>query len=89
MLNIHTGLRKWSKRNVFDLYLKKINPFGIHEPCINIAKNELLFEKFRMTLNRDKYDIEVRNDDTITRNHATKVQYTGWIMCTQKMSFDI
>ena len=28
----------------------------------------LLFEQYKMALNRDKYDIEVRNDDSIKRN---------------------
>ena len=30
--------------------------------------SELLFEKYRMDLNQDKNDIEVRNDDAIKRN---------------------
>ena len=33
-----------------------------------IEKSELLFEKNRMALNQDKYDIEVRDDDAIKRN---------------------
>ena len=45
-----------------------MNPFDISKPCINIANRELLFEKYRMDLNRSKYDIEVRDDDTIKRN---------------------
>ena len=45
-----------------------MNQFYIRVPCINIAKIEVLFEKYRMALNRDKYDIEVRNDDAIKRN---------------------
>ena len=65
MLRIHTSLRKWSKRNLFDLHLKKMNPFDIRVPCIKIANSELLFEKYRMALNLDKYDIEVQNDDAI------------------------
>ena len=32
MLSIHTDLRKWSKTNLSDLHLNKMNPFGIHEP---------------------------------------------------------
>ena len=68
MLRIHTDLRKWSKTNVLDLHLKKMNLFSVHEPCINIAKNELLFEQYRMDLNRDKYNIEVQNDDPIKGN---------------------
>ena len=59
MLSIHTGLQNWSKTNIFYLHLKKMNIFGIREPCIEIAKNELLFEQYRMALNRKKYDIEV------------------------------
>ena len=41
----------------------EMNPFSIHEPWIKIAKNELIFEKYRMDLNQDKYDIEVQKDD--------------------------
>ena len=70
MLRIHTGLRKWSKKTLFDLHLKKMKPFGIHEPCIKIANNELLFEKYRMALNRDKYEIEVQNDNARKRNQT-------------------
>ena len=47
---------------------KKMNPFDIGVPCINIARSEVLFEQYRMALNRDKYDIEVQNDDAIKRN---------------------
>ena len=45
-----------------------MNPFGIHELCIKIENNELLFEQYRMALNWVKYDIEVQNDDTIKSN---------------------
>ena len=68
MLMIHTCLWKWSKTNLFDLYLKKMNTFGIHEPCIKLANNELIFEQYIKALNQGKYDIEVRNDDAIKRN---------------------
>ena len=68
MLRIHTGLRKLSKTNVYDLHILKINPFDIGKPCINIARSELLFEQYRMAHKRDKYDIEVRDDDAIKRN---------------------
>ena len=68
ILRIHTGLRKWHKRNVFDLHLKEMNLFDICVPCINITKSELLFEQYIMALNWYKYDIEVRNDDAIKRN---------------------
>ena len=68
MLRIHTGLRKWIKTNKFDLHLKQMNPFGIHEPCIKISNNELIFEQYRTALNQEKHEIEVQNDDAIKRN---------------------
>ena len=68
MLRIHICLQKWIKTNVFDLHLKKKNTFGIHEPCIIIANNELLFEQYRMALNRLKNEIEVQNDDAMNCN---------------------
>ena len=67
MFRIHTGFRKWSKRNVFDLHLK-INLFDIIVPCIKITKSELLFEQYIMALNWEKYDIEVQNDVAIKLN---------------------
>ena len=45
-----------------------MNPFNIGKPCIKIANSELLFEQYRTALNRDKYEIEVRNDDAIKHN---------------------
>ena len=45
-----------------------MNPFEIGKPCIIIARRELLFEKYRMALKQDKYEIEVQNDDAIKRN---------------------
>ena len=33
-----------------------------------MEKSELLFEQYRMALNWDKYDIQIRNDDAIKRN---------------------
>ena len=68
ILRIHTGLWKWSKRNIFDFHLKKKNPFDIRVPCIKIENSELLIEQYRMSLNREKYDIEFQNDDAIKRN---------------------
>ena len=68
MLRIHTGLRKSSKKNVYELHLKNMNSFEIVKPCIIIARRELLFEQYRMVLKRDKYDIEVWDDDAIKRN---------------------
>ena len=45
-----------------------MNPFDIPVACIIIAKSELLFEQYRMALNRDKYDIGFRDYDAINRN---------------------
>ena len=61
-------MRKWSKINVFELHILKMNPFNIRVPFIEVANSELLFEQYRMVLNRVKYDIEVRNYDAIKRN---------------------
>ena len=68
VLRIHTGLNKWSKRNLFYIHLQKMNPFGIHETCIKIANSEVLFEQYILAINEGKYDIEVQNDDAIKRN---------------------
>ena len=68
MLRIHTGLRKLSNKNIYDLLFKKINPFEIGKPYINISRIEMLFEQYIMALKRDKYDIEVQNYDAIKRN---------------------
>ena len=45
-----------------------VNPIGIHRPCIKIEKSELLFEKYRMALKRDKDAIEIQKDDAINCN---------------------
>ena len=68
MLRIHTGLRNLSKTNLYDLHLKKMNSFDISETCINIGNSEALFEKYRMAINWDKYDIDILDDDAIKRN---------------------
>ena len=72
MLSIHIGLRKVSKKNVFDLHLKNMNPFEIGKSCIIIARRELLFKQYRMALKREKYYIEVQNDDAIKCNQVLK-----------------
>ena len=63
MLSIHTGVKKISKTNVYDLHLEKMNRFDIGfdigKPWMKIAKSEVLFEQYRMTFKCDKYDIEV------------------------------
>ena len=68
MLRIYTGLRKWNKNNVYDKHLRENNPIGIDIPCINIAKSELLIEKYRMALKQDKDSIEIQKDYAIKRN---------------------
>ena len=68
VLRIHTGLKKLSKRNVYDLHLKKMNTFEIGKPCIIITRRELLFKQYKMALKRDKYDIELQNDYAIKCN---------------------
>ena len=68
MLRIHTGLRKWNKKDRHHILLRNKNPVGINWPCIKIAKNEVLFEKYRMALKRDKDAIEIQGDDAINRN---------------------
>ena len=68
MLSIHTGLRNWNKKNLYHILLRDNNPIGIDQPCIKITNSELLFEKYRMALKRDKYAIEIQKDDAIKRN---------------------
>ena len=67
ILRIHNGLRKLTKKNSYDLHLRINNPFEIGKPCIIIARRQLLFEKYIMALNQDKYYIEVQNDDAVER----------------------
>ena len=54
MLRIHTGLQRWNKMDQFHMLLCDKNPARINQPCIKIVKNEVLFEKYRMALKRDK-----------------------------------
>ena len=54
MLMIHTGLRKCNKKYRYHILLRDKNPVGINLLCIKIAENEVLFEKYRMALKRDK-----------------------------------
>ena len=63
MLRIHTGLRKLTKNDQFHIILKNMNPLIIDRPCLKIASNELLFEKYRIALKRDKYAIDIDGDD--------------------------
>ena len=59
LLRIHTGLRKWNKKDRFNIILRDKNLLGIKRPCIIIAKNEVLFEKYRINIKRDKDAIEI------------------------------
>ena len=68
MLRIHTGLRKWNKNDRFHIILCDMNPLGIKKPCIMIAKNEVLFEQYRIALKRDKDSIDIDGEDEIKRN---------------------
>ena len=42
-----------------------MNPLGIDRPCLEIASNELLFEKYRIALKREKDAIDIDGDDAI------------------------
>ena len=42
-----------------------MNPLGIDQPCLKIASNELLFQKYRITIKRDKDAIDIDGDDAI------------------------
>ena len=68
MLRIHTGLRKWNKKDLFHIILRDMNPLGIKQPCIMIAKNEVLFEQYIIALRQDKDAIDVEEEDEIKRN---------------------
>ena len=68
MLRIHTGLRKWNKMDQYYILLPNKNPVGINQPCIKIEKSEVLVEKYRIALKRDKDAIEIQGDDVIKRN---------------------
>ena len=58
-LRIYTGLRKWNKHDWFHIILSDMNPLGIIQPCLTIAKNEVLFEQYRISFKRDKDAIDV------------------------------
>ena len=60
MLRIHTGLRKWNKNNVYHIHLRENNPIGIDQPCIKIANSEVLFQKYRMALKREKKTLKFK-----------------------------
>ena len=49
------------------MLLRDKNPLGIKQPCIIIAINEVLFEKYRIARKRDKDAIEIQGYDTSKR----------------------
>ena len=65
MLRIHTGLRKWNKKDRFRIFLRDKNPLGIKQPCIMIAKNKVLFEQYIIAPKRDKDAIDIDGNDAI------------------------
>ena len=42
-----------------------MNPLGTNRPCLKIAKDELLYEKYRIALKRDKDAIDIDGNDAI------------------------
>ena len=68
MLRIHTGLRKWTNKDIFHIILRDMYSLGIEKPCLTIAKNEVLFEKYRMSLEQEKDAIDIDREDAINRN---------------------
>ena len=68
MLRIHTGLHKWTKKDRFRIILRYINTLRINQPCLTIANNEVLFEKYRIALKRDKDAIDTDGEDAINSN---------------------
>ena len=70
MLRIHTGLRKWNKKDRFHMLLRDKNPLRIKKPYIMIAKNEVLFEQYRIALKRKKDTIDIQGEYEIKRNRS-------------------
>ena len=50
-----------------------MNPLGINQPCLTIANNELLFEKYRIALKRDKYAIDIDGGDAIDSHRLVSI----------------
>ena len=42
-----------------------MNPLGIKQPCLTIARNEVLFEQYRIDINWDKDAIDIDGYDAI------------------------
>ena len=45
-----------------------MNPLEIDQPCLTIANNEVLFEKYRVALKKDKDAIDIDREDAINSN---------------------
>ena len=45
-----------------------MNPLVIKQPCLTIANNEVLFEKYRIALKQDKDAIDIDGEDAINSN---------------------
>ena len=73
MLRIHTGLHKWTKKDRFHIILKNMNSLVIKQPCLTIANNEVLFEKYRIALKRDKDAIDIDGEDAINCNRLFSI----------------
>ena len=50
-----------------------MNPLGIDQPCLTIANNEVLFEKYRISLKREKDAIGIYGEDAINYMRWKKV----------------
>ena len=68
MLRIHTVLLKWNNNYRFHIILNDMNTLGIKQPCIMIAKNEVLFEQYRTAFKREKDAIDIDGEDAINSN---------------------
>jgi hypothetical protein len=52
LLHLHTGVRKWSRKNVYDQHLKTMNPL-IHERCSAMNNSQALFEQYGIALHSE------------------------------------
>ena len=68
MLRIHTGLRKWNKKNRYHILLCDKNLMGINQPCIKIANSEVLSENIEWILSKTKMPLKFKKDDAIKCN---------------------
>ena len=72
-----------------------MNTFEIGKLCIIITRRELLFKQYKMALKRDKYDIDLQNDDAIKCNriffHFMKQTFNrmdGWYLHEKSLLID-